>query len=221
MGISFLTGQNSGETTPLESQKTKYALISYGPQSIITNVTLESLWNQYETDELGYNIVFQEFSTPDSPSWIMAQSDSPYSTRIFRSGGGIHIQYGYDYYNIFNTPYNSDTVYEIDVTSEKVIFQGNVYEYPYGYASISDWAYPLQLFTTNYNTPSSYKNSSIKLLSFKVYAGDILAYNFVPVPEGDTQYSDIPAPSNCLYETIRHRYYENDGSGEFGIEEID
>jgi len=47
-----------------------------------------------------------------------------------------------------------------------------------------------------------------------------LVFDGVPVPIGDTQYSATPAPSNCLWDKVSQRYFENNGTGELGIEEL-
>ena len=49
---------------------------------------------------------------------------------------------------------------------------------------------------------------------------DELVRDLVPVPQGSTQYSTIPAPSNCMWDNVTQQYFENRGTGEFGIEAV-
>jgi len=44
-----------------------------------------------------------------------------------------------------------------------------------------------------------------------------LRLDMYPVGAGSTQYSSIPAPSTCMWDTVSQRYFENAGSGEFTI----
>ena len=53
--------------------------------------------------------------------------------------------------------------------------------------------------------------------SFKVYVSDILQRDFVPVPQGSSMYSSLPAPSNCMWDKVTEEYFENAGTGQFGI----
>ena len=48
----------------------------------------------------------------------------------------------------------------------------------------------------------------------------VLVRDMIPVPAGDTRYSATPAPSNCLWDMVSKAYFENKGTGAFGIEEV-
>ena len=84
----------------------------------------------------------------------------------------------------------------------------------------------LYLFSINDNPPAPEGNpifnvtpASMKLYSLKAYnfMGGLIA-DMVPVPLGNTDYSAAPAPSNCLWDKVRNQYFENIGTGTFGIE---
>jgi|GEM_PF-6076919 len=60
-----------------------------------------------------------------------------------------------------------------------------------------------------------------KMTYFDIYQGGVLAHHLVAVPKGSMIYSTTPAPSNCMYDTITEIYYGNQGSDDFGIEEVD
>ena len=47
---------------------------------------------------------------------------------------------------------------------------------------------------------------------------DELVRDLVPVPQGSTWYSATPAPSNCMWDKVTRQYFENQGTGTFGIE---
>ena len=53
-----------------------------------------------------------------------------------------------------------------------------------------------------------------------IYENDVLIRDFIPVPKGNTDYSTIPAPSNCMWDTVTQTYFQNAGTGVFGIEEV-
>lgn len=59
-----------------------------------------------------------------------------------------------------------------------------------------------------------------RLREFAVYnpyvGGEYM--ELIPVPQGSTAYSSIPAPSNCVWDTVSERYIEASGVGSFGIE---
>lgn len=46
---------------------------------------------------------------------------------------------------------------------------------------------------------------------------DKLVFNGIPVQTGNTVFSPIPAPSNCLFDMVTKTYFENQGLGSFGI----
>ena len=47
---------------------------------------------------------------------------------------------------------------------------------------------------------------------------DELVRDMIPVPQGSTQYSTTPAPSNCMWCRVTNKYYTNQGTGQFDIE---
>jgi len=44
-----------------------------------------------------------------------------------------------------------------------------------------------------------------------------LRLDLIPVPQGDTTWSRVPAPSPCMWDAVSRRYFENAGTGDFGI----
>ena len=59
-----------------------------------------------------------------------------------------------------------------------------------------------------------------KIKSCKIWDNGALIRDFISVPQGNTQYSKVPAPSNCMWDKVTQTYFENAGTGSFGIEEI-
>ena len=55
------------------------------------------------------------------------------------------------------------------------------------------------------------------MYSCQIYDNDVLVRDFVPVPQGDTTYSTTPAPSNCMWDKVSQAYFQNNGTGSFGI----
>jgi hypothetical protein len=53
----------------------------------------------------------------------------------------------------------------------------------------------------------------------KMTIDGVLARDFVPVPQGSTQFGD-PAPSNCMWDKVTKAYFEKIGAGGFGILEV-
>jgi len=53
----------------------------------------------------------------------------------------------------------------------------------------------------------------------KLLIGGVLKHDFIPVPTGNTDYSSVPAPSNCMWDTVTQKYFETAGGGAFGIVE--
>ena len=53
--------------------------------------------------------------------------------------------------------------------------------------------------------------------SCQIYDNDVLVRDFVPVPQGSTAYSSFAAPSNCMWDKKSQTYFQNDGTGTFGI----
>lgn len=74
----------------------------------------------------------------------------------------------------------------------------------------------LILFGTN-SAQGPIQLSSTTLYEFVISEDWTELKHFYPVEQGSTKYSDEPAPSNCLWEGIGGRYYENQGTGSFGI----
>jgi len=64
-------------------------------------------------------------------------------------------------------------------------------------------------------SPSNFYTGTV--YSCKIYDNNVLVRDFVPVPMGSTAYSATPAPSNCLWDMCAQQYFENAGSGTFGI----
>ena len=63
-----------------------------------------------------------------------------------------------------------------------------------------------------------YGGTRATVFSFKVYdVNDVLIRDLVPVPQGSAAYSSTPAPSNCMWDKVTQQYFENAGTGNFGI----
>lgn len=56
-----------------------------------------------------------------------------------------------------------------------------------------------------------------RMYSCKIWNGSTLVRDFEPVPQGDTFYSPIPAPSHCLWDKVTGTYFTNRGTGNFNI----
>ena len=65
----------------------------------------------------------------------------------------------------------------------------------------------------------SYRGNQ-KVFGARYWIDNILVRDFISVPAGDTTYSITPAPSNCMWDKVTQQYFVNQGTGEFGIEEI-
>jgi len=61
---------------------------------------------------------------------------------------------------------------------------------------------------------------SFKMKACKIYSNDTLVRDFVPVPAGSTRFSGFSAPSNCLWDKVTQAYFQNAGTGSFGIETV-
>jgi hypothetical protein len=60
-------------------------------------------------------------------------------------------------------------------------------------------------------------NAKFVMAYAKKYQSGVLTHSFVPVASGSTRYSTTPAPSNCLWDTVTETYFENAGTGSFGL----
>jgi hypothetical protein len=74
----------------------------------------------------------------------------------------------------------------------------------------------ISLYVFRNNNPST----ASKRYSVKVWRDNILVADLIPVPAGNTTYSTTPAPSNCMFDLVRGQYFENQGTGNFDIEEL-
>jgi hypothetical protein len=66
------------------------------------------------------------------------------------------------------------------------------------------------------NTNSSLR-ASYTFYNIRLYRDDVLHCDLVPVPQGSTKYSSSPAPSNGMWDKVTQQYFENAGTGNFGI----
>ena len=76
-----------------------------------------------------------------------------------------------------------------------------------------------ELCLFNIGTGNNYIGNQ-KCFGAKIWKSGILVRDFVPVPVGSTRFSGFPAPSNCLWDRVTQVYFENVGSGKFGIEAV-
>lgn len=67
-------------------------------------------------------------------------------------------------------------------------------------------AIPIYLFTLN-DSGSINRYSKVKMYSFKIYEGDVLQRDYIPVLDK----MGVP----CLYDKVEDKFYYNNGSGEF------
>ena len=78
------------------------------------------------------------------------------------------------------------------------------------------------LFTTKTNNVvdlGQMFSGQIKSCVIKNDLGETLR-DFIAVPQGSTRHSSIPAPSNCMFDRVSNAYFENNGTGTFGVVEI-
>ena len=63
-------------------------------------------------------------------------------------------------------------------------------------------------------------SQSSKLYGLEVYGLDkkTLLFYAIPVPQGNTDFSTTPAPSNCVWDFVTKQYFTNKGNGTFAIE---
>ena len=61
-----------------------------------------------------------------------------------------------------------------------------------------------------------------KVYSLKIYGQDkkTLLFYGIPVPKDNDEFSQIKAPSNCLYDYVSQQYFINKGAGTFAIEPV-
>jgi len=88
--------------------------------------------------------------------------------------------------------------------------------------SATSFSAQYQMYIGTVNTAGS--SAQVKLYgiiySALVYQNDIHVRDFVPVRQGSTKYSPTPAPSNCMWDKVSGAYFQNAGTGAFGIEEV-
>ncbi len=70
----------------------------------------------------------------------------------------------------------------------------------------------------NTNTPNQYAFAEIEYSIFR--KNGLEAKNFIAVPQGSVDYSNTPAPSNCMWDKVSGTYFENLGTGTFEIEKL-
>ena len=77
---------------------------------------------------------------------------------------------------------------------------------------------PMFLGIVNNNgTAVSTRRFNGTMFSCQISDNDVLVRDFVPIPQGNTKYSSTPAPSNCMWDKVTQQYFENAGTGNFGI----
>jgi hypothetical protein len=77
------------------------------------------------------------------------------------------------------------------------------------------------LFANNNDgTPESLAEGRIHTFVIYDTLSASLYMQLIPVPQGSTTFSIIPAPSNCMWDTVSKRYIEASGVGTFGIAEF-
>lgn len=69
--------------------------------------------------------------------------------------------------------------------------------------------YPMYIFSINKDTTASYKNAPLRLKFFKIYEGESLVRDYVPVRKNDGVC--------CLFDNVYREYYYNEGTGEFAV----
>ena len=82
----------------------------------------------------------------------------------------------------------------------------------------------VNMYLFNYNTnDTSVQNGVVPMTVYnmKIWVNDVLVRDFVPVPVGSTRFSGFPAPSNCMWDKVTRAYFQNAGTGSFGIVEVD
>ena len=119
----------------------------------------------------------------------------------------------------FDTWYKMD--YELTLGKRAILKINDVEKYngafTWATSGIVDGS--IHLFAVANNT--SVANKSYQLKEFvQIYIEDELYLDMVAVPEGNTDYSDIPAPSNCMWDKVNKRYFLNTGTRPFEIIEI-
>jgi hypothetical protein len=111
-----------------------------------------------------------------------------------------------------NAPFNQRLIIDKDKNVTKV--NGTVIHT----ASAASFSNTIDLYLGNVGTAAQHANNfNGTMYSCKIYDNDVLVRDFVPVPQDNTKYSSSPAPSNCMWDKVTQQYFENAGTGNFGI----
>ena len=85
-------------------------------------------------------------------------------------------------------------------------------------APVASFTNTIDLYLGNVGPGAQHANNfNGTMYSCQIYDNDVLVRDFVPVPQGDTTYSTTPAPSNCMWDKVSQAYFQNNGTGSFGI----
>lgn len=192
--------------------KKLYALVSTGTQYINTGINGTGDTRVYEVcSRVNTTISFSFGSRNNSVSGLflfafLASFRSDYNTTS-TTGGTTQTN---TYYTI-DMNRNVCNVYNPDGSTNAILTTT--------YASFTN-SNPIYVFAGTEKGGDPVSRGSFKKKLFRIYRNDILLFDGIPVPAGDTQYSSTPAPSNCMFDNVSKTYFVNQGTGSFGIEEV-
>lgn len=83
--------------------------------------------------------------------------------------------------------------------------------------NISGFSFNNLLLFAQQNNGSVVNQNPIGIKEARISQNGTTIRHFVAVYEGSTEFSETPAPSNCMYDLITKEYFTNRGSGNFGI----
>jgi len=189
------------------SSTVTYALISDGVDdrldtgvNFATNSIIEFEYKTLATIQ-NYDCMFGSFT----PGWQFLQYISP----------NLYIGIGSSSTADTGTLDYDKHIFKYDLQSRMAYFDSSSYSIT---GVISPTAENIVIFWENTNSRRGYPAN---LYYLKIWLGDTLSRDFVVVPKDSTEYSSTPAPSNCLWDKVTEAYFENLGTGEFGIEVVE
>ena len=132
------------------------------------------------------------------------QSAAENNYEIIASSGTSLVVDFYNYKANRFTKSIPDEKFEISISKRKVLIDSKEYVInTYDSFETPQNAYIFNVSGNKNGTP----NSWIKLYYLKIYEGDVLKRDFIPVLDSN----GIP----CLYDKVEDKFYYNEGSGEF------
>lgn len=154
---------------------------------------------------------------PDTPSWLTGSIDSSgnrFGLAVQPSGDKIGIGLGTEKAGttsfIVDNPGSTKTtlVLEADDSTHKFSYTGGSTEYvDTTYSGNSTNNFNEYIFAVNQIGNATFKPFTMKLYSYKMWDGDKLVRNFIPV--------ELSTGEVGLYDLVESKFYDNAGSGKF------